>query len=152
MTQSQSKGGFAKIVVVAVVAGGIGLALWQWLGTSRTTVAGDGGPGEIVEPVAPSTLAQTGRVAFEANCAACHGERGGGTDSGPPFVNDIYNPGHHPDEAFMVAPRLGVRAHHWPFGNMPPVEGVTDDELRAIVQYVRELQEANGIFYKPHVM
>jgi hypothetical protein len=35
---------------------------------------------------------------------------------------------------------------------MPPVEGVTDDDLRSIVRYVREIQEANGIVFKPHVM
>jgi hypothetical protein len=35
---------------------------------------------------------------------------------------------------------------------MPPVQGVTDAEVAAIVRYVRELQEANGIRFKPHVM
>jgi len=46
----------------------------------------------------------------------------------------------------VLAARNGVRAHHWPFGNMPPVEQrLTDGELGAIVAYVRELQRANGI-------
>ena len=48
--------------------------------------------------------------------------------------------------AFVLAARNGVRAHHWPFGNMPPVEQpLTDGELAAIIAYVRELQRANGI-------
>jgi mono/diheme cytochrome c family protein len=48
--------------------------------------------------------------------------------------------------AFVLAARNGVRAHHWPFGDMPPVEErLTDGELGAIVAYVRELQRANGI-------
>ena len=35
---------------------------------------------------------------------------------------------------------------------MPPVEGVSDADVTAIVRYIRELQEANGIRYHPHVM
>ena len=152
MEQSRPKGGFAKVVVIAVLVGGLGLVLWQSFGPSRTTTAGNGQTIKIAELVSPSALAQAGKIAFEANCAACHGELGGGTEFGPPFINDIYNPGHHADQAFLIAPRQGVRAHHWPFGDMPPVEGVTDEELLAIVRYVRELQDANGIVYKPHVM
>lgn len=33
---------------------------------------------------------------------------------------------------------------------MPPQPNVTRDELAAIVRYVRELQRANGITWKPH--
>ena len=29
---------------------------------------------------------------------------------------------------------------------MPPVEGVSDDDVIRITRYVRELQKANGIF------
>ena len=48
--------------------------------------------------------------------------------------------------AFVLAARNGVRAHHWPFGDMPPVgQPLTDGELAAIIAYVRELQRANGI-------
>jgi hypothetical protein len=35
---------------------------------------------------------------------------------------------------------------------MPPLPQVSDEEVAAIVRYVRELQEANGIFYRPHDM
>ncbi len=99
-----------------------------------------------------SALALEGKVAFDRNCAVCHGQEGRGTTQGPPLVHDIYNPGHHGDPAFIAAARRGVRSHHWSFGDMPPQPQVTDAELQAIIRYVRELQEANGIFYKPHVM
>ena len=46
----------------------------------------------------------------------------------------------------------GVVQHHWPYGNMPKQEQVTRDEVAKIVQYVRELQVANGITFKPHNM
>ncbi|MBO9463190.1 MULTISPECIES: cytochrome c [Stappiaceae] len=96
--------------------------------------------------------AEAGEVLFNDNCAACHGVNATGTKSGPPLLNDIYNPGHHPDESFYSAAKKGVRRHHWSFGNMPSQPQVTQDEVTLIIRYVRELQTANGITYKPHTM
>ncbi|MFC4670769.1 c-type cytochrome [Seohaeicola nanhaiensis] len=98
-----------------------------------------------------SSEAQEGERYFNAVCATCHGQNGLGTDQGPPLIHDIYNPGHHADQAFMIAAMNGVRQHHWPFGNMPP-QKVTSGEVARIITYVRELQEANGITYRPHKM
>lgn len=67
-------------------------------------------------------------------------------------MHDIYNPGHHADEAFLRAARNGVQQHHWRFGDMPPQPQVSDEQLVQIVRYVRELQQANGIRFKPHRM
>ena len=47
--------------------------------------------------------------------------------------------------AVQRAVARGVRAHHWRFGDMPRVEGLTRGDVAAIVAYVRELQRANGI-------
>ena len=63
----------------------------------------------------------------------------------PPLVHNIYEPGHHGDEAFQRAVAVGVRRHHWPFGDMPPVEGLSRADVALIVAYIRELQSANGI-------
>ena len=41
---------------------------------------------------------------------------------------------------------MGVRSHHWKFGNMPAIENLPRSDATAIVVYVRELQRANGIF------
>lgn len=105
------------------------------------------GAAPAVEIVVPelSAAAVEGQIAFEENCAMCHGRNASGTDQGPPLVHPIYEPSHHADLAFLLAARNGVRAHHWRFGNMPPVEGVKDREVEGIVAYVRELQRANGI-------
>lgn len=92
-----------------------------------------------------TAVAAMGQIAFEANCAACHGLKAAGTDKGPPFIHMIYEPSHHADFAFQRAARAGVLAHHWRFGNMPPVEGVTDTQIEQIIRYVREVQRANGI-------
>lgn len=89
---------------------------------------------------------QTGQRAFDAVCAACHGTHAQGTQGvAPPLVHKIYEPGHHGDMAFVLAAQNGVRAHHWKFGNMPPVEGVTQADVLNIVAYVRALQRENGI-------
>ena len=82
---------------------------------------------------------------FAANCAACHGTQAGGTDAGPPLVHRLYVPGHHPDAAFQSAAKNGVFAHHWDFGDMPAVAGVSEEEVAAIVGYVRGLQREAGL-------
>ena len=87
-----------------------------------------------------------GEELFNANCSACHGVGAVGTDAGPPLVHDIYHPGHHSDVSIRSAVRVGVKQHHWFFGDMPPVAGVSSDDVEKIVCYVRETQRANGIF------
>lgn len=85
-----------------------------------------------------------GEAAYQKFCASCHGKAAAGTDHGPSFLNRIYEPSHHPDQAFLHAARMGVRAHHWNFGDMPKIAGVSDDEIKQIVGYVRWLQRQAG--------
>ena len=110
---------------------------------------GDGGSGAPMVAVTVPELtvaAERGKVAFDASCASCHGVNAAGQEGiAPPLVHKIYEPGHHGDASFFRAAKAGVRAHHWPFGDMPPVAAVTEEELAAIVLYIRELQRANGI-------
>lgn len=89
---------------------------------------------------------ETGERLFNANCSTCHGQLALGTDRGPPLVDIIYEPSHHADMAFVMAAERGVRAHHWQFGDMPPVPSVSRDEVEAIIGYVRFLQRQVGIF------
>jgi hypothetical protein len=58
----------------------------------------------------------------------------------------IYEPNHHADPAFQRAAANGVRAHHWEFGNMPKIDGVTPEDVDQITRYVRWLQKQAGIF------
>ena len=87
-----------------------------------------------------------GKLNYDVMCASCHGNNALGTDKGPTFLHRVYHPGHHGDQAFFLAPKQGVRAHHWPFGDMPPVEGITDQQIEKITIYIRALQKANGVF------
>ncbi len=82
---------------------------------------------------------------FKQFCVECHGENGGGADKGPPLIHKYYEPNHHSDQAFIVATLYGARQHHWQFGNMKPVEGISEDEVVKIITYVRAVQRANGI-------
>jgi mono/diheme cytochrome c family protein len=89
---------------------------------------------------------EAGQANFQQYCIECHGERALGTDQGPPLVHQYYAPDHHADLAFVNAALGGVRTHHWRFGNMPPVKGITRPEVEAIVGYVRWLQREAGIY------
>lgn len=102
---------------------------------------------DVVLPEELSQLAQIGQRVFETACAACHGLNAAGQNGvAPPLIHDTYRPGHHSDGAFVYAAQNGVQAHHWDFGNMPPIQGVTDGDVLAVARYIRELQRVNGIF------
>lgn len=108
-----------------------------------------GGEDTPAAPSADDDRVAAGAAAYASHCAECHGADLRGTDAGPSFLSVVYEPGHHPDEAFRQAPRIGVRAHHWEFGDMPPVRDVTDDELEAIIAFVRASQEREGFEDSP---
>ena len=135
----------ASKATISAIAGALAIgAFLVW----RTLSGGTPSDAHIVAVTVPqlSVRAERGQELFAANCAACHGQNAGGTGQGPPLIHRIYEPNHHGDQAFLIAATQGVRAHHWGFGNMPPVEGVSERQVADIVAYVREVQKANGIF------
>lgn len=108
---------------------------------------GGGRSGEDVQTLPPPPVAlESGEALFGEHCQQCHGEAARGSDQGPPLVHKIYEPSHHADFAFLRAVQFGVAAHHWRFGNMAPVSGVTRQQVTEIVEYVRWLQRDAGIF------
>ncbi len=96
-----------------------------------------------------SDVAGQGAELFTANCSECHGATAGGSSQGPPLVDKIYEPGHHADFSFVRAVDVGSPQHHWQFGDMEPVPGLSAEDVNKIICYVRELQYANGIFTDP---
>lgn len=138
-----------KISLVAVTLALIGSGYWiasSYFGVDNEPAQSGAAIANVVLPATLSDRALIGRDGFDANCAACHGTNGSGRDGvAPPLVHKIYEPNHHGDESFQRAVALGVRGHHWPFGDMPAVQGVSRDEVNSIIAYVRELQIANGI-------
>lgn len=128
----------AAAVVVAIVVAGIWILL-------NDRGGGNGSARVSVEVPALSAEARAGQALFQQNCAVCHGANAAGGPGGPPLIHQIYAPNHHADISFLLAVRQGVQQHHWGFGNMPPVPGVSEPQVGQIVTYVRELQRANGI-------
>ncbi len=96
-----------------------------------------------ISPQDPELAAQ-GAGLYQASCAECHGRDLRGTERGPSFLSNVYEPNHHSDVAFLFAVQRGTSAHHWRFGDMPPIEGLTGDEVGAIVAFVRETQRIEG--------
>jgi cytochrome c2 len=88
---------------------------------------------------------ELGKVLFAASCKGCHGSEAQGTKRGPPLIHKIYEPGHHADFSFYRAVSAGVRSHHWSFGDMPPIHGVSPQEVGHIVAYIRQKQRQAGI-------
>ena len=117
----------------------------SWLPVAVILVAAAcaGGEGETAAPGDPDPA--RGQELFAANCAACHGEGAQGTEAGPPLLHEYYVPSHHSDESFQAAVARGVQPHHWDFGAMPPVAGLSRDDVADIVAYVRRLQREAGI-------
>ena len=141
-----------KTSILAAVLIIVGFAFIAWQKTDQGWQnKSDAGMGNttLAEVLLPSTLsqsAQIGKRAFETKCMACHGINAAGqVGVAPPLVHKIYEPSHHGDESFQRAASLGVRAHHWSFGDMPAVEGLTRGDVTMIVAYIRELQRTNGI-------
>lgn len=97
-----------------------------------------------IDAPVPAEHADGARL-FHTHCSACHGPAASGSDQGPPLVHPTYLPRHHADIAFRLAITNGVRAHHWRFGDMPPVPGLDDHDIAAITAYIRWLQHAAGI-------
>lgn len=83
---------------------------------------------------------------FKKSCVQCHGEWARGTEQGPPLIHNYYKPSHHGDEAFYRAALNGVKAHHWRFGDMPPVEGIKKRDVKKIISFIRWLQQANNLY------
>ena len=143
-----------KLIIVfgvLVIFGGLAYLMWPTVDLSNEKVVVDKkvAEGALANVLLPDTLsqnAQIGKLAFEVKCVSCHGTNAAGQAGvAPPLVHIIYEPNHHGDESFQRAAALGVRAHHWSFGNMSAVEGLTRTDVKMIVAYIRELQRANGI-------
>lgn len=99
----------------------------------------------LLDPATVSTDGVDGSAVFATQCARCHGATLQGTETGPPLLHPYYEPGHHPDAAFVTAIRVGAPAHHWSFGAMLPVDGLSDADVAAVIRFIRREQERAGI-------
>ena len=125
------------------MAGGALLSLLSWVTLASVAQAQTAGVPAPSAGLMPNPA--KGKGLFVQKCASCHGVDLKGGDSGPSFLHRVYEPSHHGDAAFQNAVANGVRAHHWKFGNMPPVAGLTPDDVAHITAYIRMEQRKVGI-------
>ena len=150
LTMDQSRNFATKLMAVAIAATVALLAVAACSGNSSPQPI-DGGlnSGGVTPATVPASGPDaflSGEEIFNANCSACHGVGAAGTNAGPPLVHEIYEPGHHPDFSIRNAVNQGVMQHHWFFGNMPPVAGLSADDVEHLICYIREAQRDGGIF------
>ncbi len=108
------------------------------------TVCGDDAAPDVGgDEQTPEVLA-AGEAVYQANCASCHGADLRGSDEGPSLLSIVYEPNHHSDAAFVLAVRNGSQQHHWRFGDMEPVEGLTDEDIASLTAFVRDIQRVEG--------
>jgi cytochrome c2 len=87
-----------------------------------------------------------GQHLYEKYCSSCHGIDLNGSDKGPPLIHPFYKPPHHGDEVFYRAALQGARQHHWKFGDMAPVIGVTPKKMDQLAPYVRYYQQQKKLY------
>lgn len=144
------KHNYMKYLVILVAIIGVGKFVWDFMSPQDNMMMHNNAPQTqnkvaLVEDL--SAFEAAGKTLFDANCAGCHGDNAAGVEgAGPTFINKIYEPSHHADISFYRAAKMGVRAHHWPFGNMPAQPQVNEADIEKIVAYIRRLQKENGVF------
>ncbi len=114
----------------------------------------DDGTGDSADATSPPSAPQGtvsgdgqlphGAAVYAASCASCHGADLRGTEEGPSHLSIVYEPNHHSDESFRRAIANGAPAHHFDFGDMPPVPGLTDEDVEAVIAFVRAEQTRQG--------
>ncbi len=125
-----------------LVVGGLALGVFG-------TLAGCGSSGEAPTSDAAATAtapagAVDGAALYQAKCASCHGADLRGTSTGPSHLSLVYEPSHHGDDGFRSAIANGAQQHHWNFGNMAAIPGLSTNEVDAIIAYVRDVQVREG--------
>lgn len=131
---------FLSLVGVAVLL----LVGIVWF-TEILSPKGEDPPAPAAPGIAVPSLLRDGETEFAAYCATCHGLSAEGTKVGPSLLGRIYARNHHSDPSFYQAVERGVRAHHWRFGDMPPIPEATKEKTAQIIAYVRWLQEQAGV-------
>ncbi len=106
-----------------------------------TAACSSDGRAESASHVSSASL---GAKVYAASCASCHGADLRGTDKGPSHLSIVYEPNHHGDDSFRSAIANGAAQHHWNFGDMPAVEGLSDADVDAVIGYIRAEQQRQG--------
>ena len=86
-----------------------------------------------------------GKAEYQKACVECHGAGLLGSEKGPSLLDSTYKDSHHADLSFYYAVKSGVRQHHWRFGDMPKIAGLSPERVSDIIAYVRHKQKLSNI-------
>lgn len=106
-------------------------------GVIAFVIASGGGSDEPPAPGSPEQLA-LGEEVFADNCQTCHGPEARGGLAGPPLVHEMYQDLTDDDIRTVIA--QGKAPENWEFAAMPPIPGLDDSEVAAVIAYVRQQQ------------
>jgi mono/diheme cytochrome c family protein len=96
-----------------------------------------------------NTDGDRGAAIYGANCASCHGAALEGTNLGPSLLDPVYAPDQLNDDEFRRAVRNGVEETRWDFGPMPANGGLGDEQIDAMLGFVRASQGAAATVTNP---
>lgn len=114
------------------------------LAVAAMVMAGACGGGDPSDSSGAAADPVRGKKVYSAKCALCHGADLRGTSRGPSQLSKVYEPSHHPDASYRSAIANGVAAHHWRFGSMPAVAGLSDSDVESVIAYIRAEQAKQG--------
>jgi Cytochrome c, mono- and diheme variants len=97
--------------------------------------------GAAVLPARLDENSRMGALLYARACTDCHGSELSGSDHGPPLLGEPYR--QMSDEAIVAAIENGVPASRHAFGAMPATPGLSPQDTRSIVAYVRAVQRSN---------
>lgn len=109
--------------------------------------AAQGDPLVVIAELPELTERQAeGQELFQAECASCHGVAGAGRIGvGPPLVHSRYRPARQSNFSFQLALTNGKSPTLWRFGEMPARPDLSETQIKALIDYIRAVQRANGI-------
>ena len=88
---------------------------------------------------------QIGQLAFQRECAGCHGTSAGGTVRGPNLIDPVYGPSEMADDLIRGAVLAGVPQRAAESRGMPSLDHLSEREVDLILYYLRTVQRAGGV-------
>lgn len=88
----------------------------------------------------PGTALERGERIYVANCAQCHGGDLAGTERGPSLLLAVYGPDELADADIADAIRNGAEQRLFEFGPMAGNGALGDEQVDAIIAFVRAEQ------------
>jgi mono/diheme cytochrome c family protein len=98
----------------------------------------------VTKPSNMSSTAQLGENVYNYRCRSCHGPLGLGAVGGPPLATGEFAESIYPDTQMAQAILSGAPQKNYDYGRMPAQPDISDQDLRATIAFLREIQTLHG--------